>query len=307
MDYFNFYACKFAIGDHCLKISTIDKPKCCAIMWGMEKELLKHEDYRYETYIHDFCIEMPGEYFEGIKDELNIHICDSLDTEEFATSAYVPVCGKVKGTNYFCWGIRALGDNMSFNIYCPDSDKIYVCDMVDDIVCICNVIKDGQVIDFDNRPFFYARVKSKNFYKGNTDCYDLLVDMINKRLTSELNETENRCLYYYMQKGKFFHAMLEQLTAVLFDIYPQLIAGFVHKYGLENLDKFCDNATINATYQKNRDFYELYEMLGGLKQHELMEIYEKIKPEINNYSPFAEHLDTSLDLLYYDPEDMIYD
>ena len=209
--------------------------------------------------------------------------------------------------NYFCWGIRALGDNMAFNIYCPDDDKVYVCDIVDDIICICNIIKDGKVIDFDNRPFFYARVKSKNFYKGITDCYDLLVDMINKRLTSEINETENRCLFYYMQKDKFFHPMLSQLTATLFDIYPQLIAGFAHKYGLESLDNFCKDARINEIYKKDHDFYELYEMLVHLKQPELMDIYEKIKPEINSYSPFAEHLDTSLDLLYYDPENIIYD
>ena len=273
----------------------------------MENELLKYEDYRYETYINDFCIEMPGEYFEGIKDELNIQICDSLDTEEYATRAYVPVCGKVKGTNYFCWGIRAFRDNMTFNIYCPDSNKVYVCYIVADIVYICNIIENGEVIDFDNCPFLYARVKSKKFYKGNTDCYDPLVDMINKRLTGQINDTENCCLFYYMQKKNFFRTMLEQLTAVLFDIYPQLIAGFARKYNLESLDKFCDNKAVNKAYKKDHDFYKLYEMLMHLKQHELIEIYEKIKPEINNYSPFAEYSDTSLDLLYYVTEDMILD
>ena len=131
--------------------------------------------------------------------------------------------------------------------------------------------------------------------------------MMNKRQTGHINNTESRCLNFYRLKNEFFDALLEQLTANLFDIYPQLIAGFAHKYGLKSLDKFCNNPKINANYKKNHDFYKLYKMLSKLKQRELMDIYKKIKLEMKDYSPFAEFLDTSLDLMLYDPEDIIYD
>lgn len=256
-----------------------------------------------KAYTTSFSFLLGAEKLGEVSKRATIEVYHNV-FEDADPTIYEPIIGKVKGTNYLCYGIRIAHDTMIFKIFCHETNQAYLCTVVDDIVSLA-CIYNSMVIRQENAKEYFFQIDNwqKNELKV-VDAHNLVFDVQSRQQNQTDSDVDNLFAADYNDGELAYNDYLGCICVITRSTFSEMICNYLDKYGVEDVSTITDNKKLIKCY--NKDISKFYDLLDKLSTEELYNMYLKVKKDLPNQQVFEEFSETLPSLLTFDMDNLQY-
>lgn len=247
-------------------------------------------------YVTNIKFKLNSQQIGTVKDNVNISLFNSM-VDDIVSPDFEPIIGKIVGTNYWCYGVRIHPSQLIFKIFCADTNQVYLCTVVDEIVVLCMIYNCSYIKNAKCEYLLVDNVKEK---LNEIDIDHLFAEL--KTLPDDNNTVQNSLIKDITNSEMTFANLFASGHIIRHNILCEIIANYLEKYCIEDISHLTDDKKLIRLYNK-QNLTKFYKTLDGLSPNELMQFYLNVKKDLPNQQVFEEFGESVLDLLqYYSPE-----